>query len=135
MELRALRYFIEVVRQQSFTAAAERHAAVAESALERYRERKYDYDRHVDVHGHWIGLAMLLMVLGIGLDRMSFSEQVKTLLAAALVLGSFLFPVGVLLETLDHGSVPRALAVAGSALVVVSLAGMTLGFVRAQTSN
>lgn len=119
----------------SFTAAAERHAAVAESALERYRERKYDYDRHVDVHGHWIGLAMLLMVLGIGLDRMSFSEQVKTLLAAALVLGSFLFPVGVLLETLDHGSVPRALAVAGSALVVVSLAGMTLGFVRAQTSS
>ena len=119
----------------SLTAAAERHGAVAQSALERYRERKYEYDRHVDVHGHWIGLAMLLMVLGIGLDRMSFSEPVKTLLAAALVLGSFLFPAGVLLETLNHGSVPRALAIAGSALVVVSLAGMMLGFVRAQTSS
>jgi hypothetical protein len=119
----------------SFTAAAERHAADAQSALEQYRERKYDYDRHVDVHGHWIGLAMLLMVLGMALDRLSFSEQVKTLLAGALVLGSFLFPLGVLLETLDHGSVPRALAVAGSALVIVSLGGMMLGFVRAQTSN
>jgi hypothetical protein len=119
----------------SFTAAADRHAAVAQSALERYRERKYDYDRHVDAHGHWIGLAMLLMVLGIGLDRMGFSEQVKTLLAAALVLGSFLFPAAVLLETLNHGSVPRALAVAGSALLVASLAGMILGFVREQTSN
>jgi hypothetical protein len=119
----------------SFAAAAERNAAVRQSALERYRAQKYDYDRHVDVHGHWIGLAMLLIVLGIGLDRVSFSEQVKMLLATALVLGSFLFPLGVLLETLNHGSVPRALAVAGSALVIVSLAGMTLGFLRAQNSN
>jgi hypothetical protein len=119
----------------SFMAAAERDAAVAESALELYRERKYDYDRHVDVHGHWIGLAMLLMVLGMGLDRMSFSEQVKTLLAVALVLGSFLFPLGVLLETLNHGAVPRALAVAGSALVIASLAGMTLGFARTQAGK
>jgi len=119
----------------SFMAAAERDPAVAESALELYRERKHDYDRHVDVHGHWIGLAMLLMVLGMGLDRLSFSEQVKTLLAAALLVGSFLFPLGVFLETLNHGAVPRALAVAGSALVIVSLAGMTLGFARAQTSK
>ena len=119
----------------SFTAAAERNAAVWQSALEQYREQKYDYDRHVDVHGHWIGLAMLLIVLGLGLDRMNFSERRKMLLAAALALGSFLFPLGVLLETLDHGSVPRALAVAGSALVIVSLAGMTLGFARAPTSN
>jgi len=119
----------------SFSAAAERNARAAQSALEQYRKRKYDYDRHVDVHGHWIGLAMLLIVLGIGLDRVSFSEQVKMLLATALVLGSFLFPLGVLLETLNHGSEPRALAVAGSALVIVSLAGMTLGFLRAQNSN
>ena len=119
----------------SFTAAAERHPAVAQTALERYRKLKYDYDRHVDVHGHSIGLAMLLMVLGIGLDRVSFGVQVKKLLATALVLGSFLFPLGVLLETLNHGSEPRALAVAGSALVIVSLAGMTLGFLRAQNSN
>ena len=119
----------------SFTAVAEGNAAVAQSALEQYRERKYDYDRHVDVHGHWIGLAMLLMVLGMGLDRMNFSAQRKMLLAAALVVGSFLFPLGVLLETLSHGSVPRALAVAGSALVIVSLGGMTLGFARAPTGN
>ena len=66
----------------SFTAVAVGHAAVAQSALEQYREQKYDYDRHVDVHGHWIGLAMLLMVLGVGLDRLNFSEQRKTLLAA-----------------------------------------------------
>ena len=78
---------------------------------------------------------MLLMVLGIGFDRVSFSEQAKILLATALVLGSFLFPLGVLFETLDHGSVPRALAVAASALVIVSLAGVTLGLLRAEAAN
>jgi hypothetical protein len=119
----------------SFSAAAGQNAAAAQSALEQYRKLKYDYDRHVDVHGHWIGLAMLLIVLGIGLDRVSSSEQVKMLLATALVVGSFLFPLGVLLETLDHGSLPRALAVAGSALVIVSLAGVTLGLLRAETGN
>jgi hypothetical protein len=119
----------------SFGAAAGRDARAAQSALEQYRERKYDYDRHVDVHGHWIGLAMLLIVLGIGFDRVSFSEQVKIRLATALVLGSFLFPLGVLLETVNRGSVPRALAVAGSALVIVSLAGMMLGLVRQQNSS
>ena len=113
-----------------FSAAAERNAAAAQSALNQYSEVKYAYDRHVDVHGHWIGLAMLLIVLGIGLDRAGFNEQLKMLLAAGLLLGSLLFPLGVLLQTLSHGPGPRALAVLGSALVIVALAGMTVGFAR-----
>jgi len=56
----------------SFAAAADRNPAVMESSLEQYREAKYVYDRQVDVHGHWIGLAMLLIVLGIGFDRVNF---------------------------------------------------------------
>ena len=118
-----------------FSAAAERDASAAKSALQQYRELKYGYDRHVDVHGHWIGLAMLLIVLGIGVDRVGFNEQLKMLLAAGLLLGSLFFPVGVLLQTMNHGRGPRALAVAGSALVIASLVGMTLGFVRGRTSD
>src|SRR6266851_10367990 len=75
-----------------FSAAAERDARAAQTALQQYREVKYAYDRHVDVHGHWIGLAMVLIVLGIGINRVDFNEQRKILLAAGLVLGSFLFP-------------------------------------------
>ncbi len=52
-----------------FAAAAERDPAAMEASLDRYREAKYIYDRQVDAHGHWIGLAMLLIVLGIGFDR------------------------------------------------------------------
>ena len=36
-----------------FSAAAERNPAAADAALKQYRELKYAYDRHVDVHGHW----------------------------------------------------------------------------------
>jgi hypothetical protein len=115
-----------------FSAAAERHPAEAEGALRQYRELKYAYDRHVDVHGHWIGLAMLLIVLGVAFERVKFAESVKLLLAAGLLIGSLLFPFGVMLQTFSHGAGPRALAVGGSALVIVSLAGMTLGFARPQ---
>jgi len=118
-----------------FSAAAERNTAAAVGALQQYRELKYTYDRHVDVHGHWIGLAMLLIVLGIGLERLDLDEKLKMLLAAGLLLGSLLFPLGVLLQTWSHGAGPRGLAIAGSALVIVSLAVMAAGFARAPRSS
>src|SRR5215472_19331900 len=112
----------------SFSAAAKGDSAAAETALNDYKELKYGYDRRVDAHGHWIGLAMVLVVLGIGLERVSFNENLTMLLTAGLVLGSFLFPLGVLLQTFSHGTAPRAVAVGGSALVIVSLTGITIGF-------
>jgi len=59
----------------------------------------------------------------------------KLLLAAGLLLGSLLFPFGVLLQTFSHGAGPRGVAVGGAALVILSLAGMTMGFARAQKGN
>ena len=118
----------------SFSATAKRDSLAAGEALKEYKELKYAYDRHVDVHGHWIGLGMILIVLGLAIDR-AFDERVQMLLAAGLMAGSLLFPLGVLMQTLNNGPGPRALAVAGSALVIVSLAGMTLGFARARTGD
>jgi len=115
-----------------FSAAAGRNPTMAARSLEEYRKAKYDYDRQVDVHGHWIGLAMLLIVLAIGFDRVTFSEKQKLLLAWTLLLGSGLFPLGVLLQTANHGAAPRALAVLGSVLVIAALAGIAFGFVRRQ---
>jgi len=74
-------------------AGAERNSALSERAFRQYRQAKYVYDRQVDVHGHWIGLAMVLIVLGIGLDRLAFSERIKMLLSASALLGAFLFPL------------------------------------------
>ncbi|HXN24214.1 MAG TPA: hypothetical protein VOA41_15850, partial [Candidatus Dormibacteraeota bacterium] len=119
----------------SFVHAAERNVPDSQAALKQYTEAQYIYVRDVDVHGHWIGLAMLLIVLGIAFNRVSFAEPVRVWLALGIFLGAFLFPFGVFLQTLSHGLVPRALAIAGSAIVLGSLSAITLGFARAQDAN
>ena|SRR5690242_10317576 len=118
-----------------FSGAAARNSAAAGAALQQYRELKYTYDRHVDVHGHWIGLAMLLIVLGIALDRVSFGEPMKMTLAIGLLGGSLLFPLGVLLQTFSHGSGPRGLAAAGAGLVIASMVLFVIGLARAPKSS
>lgn len=118
-----------------FQAAAKRNSAAAESSLLQYRQAKYVYDRQVDVHGHWIGLAMLLIVLAIAFDHVGLSEKLKLLLAWTLLLGATLFPLGVLLQTWGHGALPRAVAILGSALVIAALTGIVVGFLRRQAAS
>jgi hypothetical protein len=117
-----------------FAAAADRNTAGMETSLEQYKEAKYIYDRQVDVHGHWIGLAMLLIVLGIGFDRVNFSERLKLFLALGLLLGSVIFPLGVLLQTMSHGPLPRAIAIVGSAFVIAALLGSAAGVLARDSS-
>jgi len=109
----------------AFEAAASRNTV--ETAFSNYKEAKYVYDRQVDVHGHWIGLAMLLIVVGIAFDRVRFAERHKRVLASALLAGAAIFPLGVLLQTFDHGAIPRGIAILGSVLVIAALFGITLG--------
>ena len=123
---------IGVSLTSGFQAAAQRNSADAEKALIQYRQAKYNYDRQVDVHGHWLGLSMLLLVLAIASDQIAIREKWKFLLALGLLLGSVLFPFGVLMQTWSHGTLPRAVAILGSALVIASLAGMVPGFLRRQ---
>jgi hypothetical protein len=106
-----------------------------DASLQQYREAKYVYDRQLDVHGHWIGLAMLLIVLGIGFDRVGFPERLRLLLAMGLLVGAVIFPLGVLLQTMSHGPFPRAVAIAGSAFVIAGLAGTGLGAMRRAPSG
>ncbi len=114
----------------AFIDTAERKPESAATHLNEYREAKYVYDRQVDVHSHWVGLAMFLLLLGIAYDRVGLSERWKLLLAIELLMGAFLFPLGVLLQTWSHGPMPRGLAIAGPALVIASLAGITMGLAR-----
>ena len=118
----------------AFAGAAERHPEVAQAALREYREAKYVYDRQVDVHSHWIGLAMVLIVLGLGFDRVNFSPRVKLALSLAAFLGALFFPLGVLLQTINQGAFPRAIAVLASALLITALAGLAIGFARPRLS-
>ena len=114
----------------AFSGAARRDAAHSEAALLRYKESKYIYDRQVDVHSHWIGLAMVLIVLGLSFEKVSFSEKTKLWLAIGLLVGACVFPLGVLFQVYDHGPLARILAISGSALEIGSLCFIALGLAR-----
>ena len=115
----------------AFARAAERRMPEANGDLAAYALTKYDYVRQVDVHSHWIGLAMVMIVLGAAWDGINLSERVRWWVAAAMLSGSVIFPLGVILQTLKYGArVGSALAVAGSGLVIVGLTSAAWAFAR-----
>jgi hypothetical protein len=115
---------------QAFVQAAQGNVPEVDRALDVYASTKYNYVRQVDVHSHWIGLAMLMIVLGVTLDGVALEERVKVWTAAALLTGSLVFPLGVILQTVSHGAVwASALAMFGSGLVTVALAVFAWGFI------
>jgi hypothetical protein len=115
----------------AFTQVAARNWSGSESALADYADTKYKYVRQVDVHSHWIGLGMLMIVLGVAFERVGFSERSWRWIAAAFMTGSVVFPLGVILQTAKSGAaLGSALAVVGSALVTVALAAVAIGFWR-----
>jgi hypothetical protein len=114
----------------AFVHAAERDRGKSEAALVSYAETKYDYVRQVDVHSHWIGLAMLMIVLGVVFDEVAFRERARFWIALALLIGSGLFPLGVILQTARFELCGSVLAVGGSGLVIASLSIIAVGFAR-----
>jgi hypothetical protein len=115
----------------AFVQAAERRLPEAHGAIDNYAAVRYNYVRQVDVHSHWIGLAMLMIVIGAAFDRVGFSERVCLCIAIAFLIGAVGFPLGVILQTINHGGAfPSALAVAGSALVTIALLAAAVGFAR-----
>lgn len=113
-----------------FIRAAENRMADSQAALADAATRSFVYVRQVDAHGHWIGLGLLMLILGIGFDRVGFGERARMCLALALLAGAILFPLGVLLEIWNRGIGPQAIAVLGSVLVILGLCGTAWGFAR-----
>ncbi len=116
----------------SFTDGAKGDLIAAHASLQTYSDTQFDYVRSVDVHSHWIGFAILLIVFGVGFDRLGFKESRRMLLAWLLVVGSVTFPLGVILQTLDRGIIPQAVAALGAGLVIIALAAIALGFARTE---
>jgi hypothetical protein len=114
----------------AFAHAAERRGDDSQLALTAYRETKYDYVRQVDLHSHWIGLAMLLMVLGVVFDEVAFAERARFVIALAMLAGSIVFPLGVILQTVHMAPLGSVLAIAGSALLIAALGATAVGFMR-----
>jgi hypothetical protein len=118
---------------EAFVTAAERDFPQSNAAIDAYTRTKFVYLRDVDVHSHWIGLAMILIVLGTIFDRVSFADGTRLWLAISLFTGAVIFPFGVLLQTMMPGPLPSALAIAGSTLMIGGLILTAAGFARTRT--
>jgi len=115
-----------------FVHTAQRRMPEARAAIDAYGWTKYNYVRQVDVHSHWIGLAMLLLIVGAGFDRIDFDEKRRHLVAWSLVAGSVVFPLGVILQTIERGVIAQAVAALGALMVIIALGAIALGFARAE---
>lgn len=117
---------------EAFVSATNRNLPQSHAAVDLYAKTKYAYVRQVDVHSHWIGLAMLLILFGSLFDRVSLSLRVRFYVALIFLAGAFLFPLGVLLQTAMKGPLPSMLAVCGSVFVIVALSASAWGLSRAR---
>jgi len=116
---------------QSFQHAANRQPELSMQSLEAYRQAKHDYVRQVDAHSHWIGLAMLMIILGVVFEHVHFAEGTRQVIAFSLLTGSAIFPMSVILQTYHHDAMLlKSLAVASSALVIVAMAATAWGMAR-----
>jgi hypothetical protein len=113
-----------------FARAAQGDVSAAHDSIRGYGETKFRYVREVDVHSHWSGLAVLLILLGVAFPRLAFPESQRFWLALALVVGSVGFPLSVLAQNWDHGLWPRVIAVISSGLIITAMAVVAMGFVR-----
>jgi len=119
---------------RAFASAAARDSSESQTALQAYASTKYDYVRQVDAHSHWIGLGMLMILLGALFGRVNFSEAIRQAIAISLLAGSAVFPLAVILQTYHHGSLMfKAVAAVGPGLVIVGLTATAWGFARQRT--
>jgi hypothetical protein len=111
-----------------FTKAAENNPAEAQVAIETFGDIQFEYRREVHAHSHWISLGMLLMVLGMALNLVALNERYKIVLAVSLLAGAVFFPLGVILQIFQLGLIAKLLSIAGTILVITSMAVITWGF-------
>ncbi|HSA93319.1 MAG TPA: hypothetical protein VLE48_09940 [Terriglobales bacterium] len=111
-------------------SSAAGDVAGAQAALTQAQRMNYAYVRAVDVHTHTLKLANVILLVGLFYPMVALSEVMRRRLAILFVAASWLFPAGVFAEIFSPGILPQALAAAGAALAVASLAGIVLGLWR-----
>jgi hypothetical protein len=111
----------------AFQSAAARDMEASRVKLAEYARAKYVYTREVDAHSHWIGLAMVLLILAALWDRLAFGEKGRSRLAMALIAGSVVFPLGVLLQNPLPSPDGQVIAVAGTVLLLVAFVLAAVG--------
>lgn len=104
----------------AFVEAASGNPQQAHGAIDQYASTAAEYRLEVHFHGHFGFLGLVMVLLGLVVHTLGFSEANRKRLAVILGGSSFLFPMGVLLQI-------GPLAAAGHVLAVIGTLGLVLG--------
>lgn len=113
-----------------FAKAAEQDISKAQTAIDTFASIQSEYKREVHAHSHWISLGMLLIVLGMAFNQLAYEEKLRFIIATGLVVGASLFPLGVLLQTIDDSLLTKGLSIVGTIAMLASFFMVTLGFIK-----
>ncbi len=114
----------------AYVEGAKDNLEAGKASLGHFIDLRHFYVREVDSHAHWTALGFIGLLIGIVFHQVRFSEEVKLKLAWTYLLGSFLFPLGVILQTVHPGLFTQGLAALGAMVTTAALALMALGFLR-----
>lgn len=121
--------------QAHWTAASPAAESGAEAAIRAAEYQSYTYTRVVDAHTHIIKLATVLLLIAILYPLIALPEKRRRMVAIAMVVGIFVFPLGVLSEIYLRGPLGPAVAAIGAMLVILSFAGLVWGLHRSSVSR
>ena len=110
-------------------SAASAQPAEAAQALAGYAQLQGAKAVNIAAHAHIIEFGLLAVLMALFQPYVFLSERWRKIWAAALLLGSLILPVCVLLE-LRLGLVAGGIADVGGLLVIIALVGMLAGIVR-----
>jgi hypothetical protein len=114
----------------AFVAGAAGDQASGQEALARLGQARFAYVREVDAHSHWTALGFIGCLLGLGLHEVRLRERARLRVAQAYLLGSFLFPLGVMLQIWNPGWAAKAVAGGGAAVATAALVVAAAGLFR-----
>jgi hypothetical protein len=113
-----------------FMEAAKGDMNAAFASLDAYAALSEEYRNEVHSHGHWGMLSLILIILGLMFDRVSFSETQGVILASLLAFSTAAFPLGVLLQIGPAAPLGEILAVVGSIGMVAGLLAAAYGVLK-----
>ncbi len=115
--------------QSFFEAAGGNEAGVSEN-IETFRANAFEYVREVSFHAHIIELGTLALIIPLFAHRIGWNDSRKLLIARLFIIGSLVFTLGVLSQTLAFSGVTQAMAVIGSGLVIACVGVLVLGLFK-----
>ena len=114
----------------AFSMAAQGRLDAALQVIQRYGEMRLHYIQNVHVHTHWSSLGLFVMALGFTFGSLNYSERATRIMALGLVIGAFVFPFGVLFDSMGHKLAGEILSVSGSILLLAALASYAIGIIK-----